>query len=170
MRHQAENRFTVTQALFREGFLRISRDGYGKFAAKAMLVFGGIWLALLAFTLITGGSMANVMFSLFVIAVIGVWICIWTPRNNAKKAWQAQQSRYGDTMLRVTRFYDDHLEITGDCADKSVPYADIRKIQESEHLIILLCHNKMGIMLAKDGFTSGDVHTIHALIGGDKIG
>ena len=164
MRHQAENRFTVTQALFREGFLRISRDGYGKFAAKAMLVFGGIWLALLAFTLITGGSMANVMFSLFVIAVIGVWICIWTPRNNAKKAWQAQQSRYGDTMLRVTRFYDDHLEIRGDCPEKTVTYDNIKEIKESKNLILLVCYDKMGILLSQTGFTQGNVDIVRELI------
>lgn len=169
MRLQAENRFSVTKELFYEGMLRISRDGYGKFAGKAMLVSGGIWLALLAFTLISGGQLASVFFCLFVIVLLGLWLCVWTPRSNAKKAWEAQQSRYGDSILRITQFYEDHLEISGDCPDKSVPYSDIKEIKQSQNLILLLCHDKVGIMLSQTGFTSGDIHTIHALIGGDKI-
>ena len=57
MKLQAENRFTVTRELFLEGMLRVSRDSYGKYAAKCMLVFVAIWAALLIFTLSTGGSM-----------------------------------------------------------------------------------------------------------------
>ena len=33
----AENQFTITKPLFMEGMLRISQDGYGKSAQKAML-------------------------------------------------------------------------------------------------------------------------------------
>lgn len=169
MKLQAENRIEVTKELFHEGMLRISRDTYGKFAAKSMLVFGGIWVALSAFTLVTGGGTGSILFSLAIIALIGIWLCYWTPRSNAKKAWNTQRSRYGDTLERVTRFYDDHLEITGDCVDKSVPYSDIKEIKHSEHLIILLCFDKVGIMLSKDGFTRGDENTIIGLIGGSKI-
>lgn len=169
MKLQAENRFTVTKELFYEGMLRISRDSYGKFAAKAMLVFSGIWLALLAFTLISSGSMTNVFFCLFVIVLIGIWLCLWTPRNNAKKAWKNLQSSYGSSVKRITRFYEEHLEISGDCPEKTVAYSDIREIKQSKNLLILICADKVGIMLALDGFTTGDIHTVQALIGGDKI-
>ena len=169
MRLHAENSFTVTKSLFHEGMLRISRDTYGKFAIKGMLVFFGIWVALSAFTLFTGGGTGSILFSLAIISAIGVWLCIWTPRSNAKKAWTAQSAKYGDSMKRITRFYDDHLEITGDCADKSVPYSDIKEIKHSDHLIILLCHDKVGIMLSREGFTRGDENTIIGLIGGDKL-
>lgn len=169
MKLQAENRFTVTKALFHEGMLRISKDTYGKFAAKAMLVFLGIWVALSAFTLLTGGGTGSIFFSLAIIALIGIWLCFWTPRSNAKKAWTAQSAKYGDSMTRITRFYEDHLEVSGDCADKAIAYADIKEIKHSDHLIILLCFDKVGIMLARDGFTRGDENTIVGLIGGSKI-
>jgi len=79
MRLHAENRFTVTKSLFFEGMLRVSRDTYGKFAAKCMLLFAAVWAALFIFTLITGGSMIHVLFSLGVVVLIGLWICVWAP-------------------------------------------------------------------------------------------
>lgn len=169
MNPQAENRLTITKPLFYEGMLRLSRDTYGKFASRAMLVFFAIWAALLLFTLLTGGNLNNVLFSLGVVVLIGIWICVWTPRSNAKKAWKALQNQYGDSAKRVTRFYNDHLEISGDCAEKSIPYSDIREIKQSQNLLLLVCADKVGIMLAKDGFTRGDEQTIYALIGGNKI-
>ena len=169
MKLQAENRVTVTKDLFREGMLRISRDIYGKLAAKSMLVFGGIWLALTVFLLLSGGRKGTIFFSLGIVVLIGIWLCWWTPRSNAKRAWEAQQRRYGDTIQRITRFYEDHLEITGDCADRTVSYADIKEIKHSQNLIILVGFDKVGILLAKNGFTTGDENTIVGLIGGSKL-
>ena len=164
MNHRAENRFTVTKELFFEGMLRVSRDSYGKFAAKCMLLFTAVWAALLIFTLSSGGNMNNVFFSLGVLVLIGVWICVWAPRNHANKAWKAQQKLYGDSMKRITRFYDDHLEISGDCNEKTVTYDDIKEIKQSRNLIMLICYDKMGIMLSQSGFTKGDIATVEELI------
>lgn len=164
MKLHAENRFTVTRELFMEGMLRVSRDSYGKYAAKYMLIFVAIWVALLIFTLTTGGSMGNVLFSLGVVVLIGLWICVWTPWSHAKKAWKAQQSRYGDSIKRITRFYDDHLDICGDCPEKTVGYDEIKEIKESKNLILLICYDKMGILLSRGGFTEGDVATVRELI------
>lgn len=169
MKLQAENRFAVTRDLFYEGMRRISRDGYEKIAGKAMLIFGGIWLALCAITLLTGGSLSFVFFCLFVIVLICIWLFLWTPRKNAKKAWEALSGRYGDNPRRIIRFYEDHLEISGDCVDKSVMYCDVIYIRQTEHLLILMCRDRVGIMVALDGFTRGDLHTVHSLIGGEKI-
>jgi hypothetical protein len=164
MKLQAENRFTVTRELFLEGMLLVSRDSYGKYAAKCMLVFVAIWAALLIFTLSTGGSMGSILFSLGVVVLIGIWICIWTPWNHARKAWKAQQSKYGDSMKRITQFYDDHLEIRGDCPEKTVTYDNIKEIKESKNLILLVCYDKMGILLSQTGFTQGNVDIVRELI------
>lgn len=164
MNPKAENRFTVTKDLFMEGMLRVSRDSYGKYAAKCMLVFAAVWAALLVFTLSSGGNMGNVLFCLGVVVLIGFWICVWTPRNHAKKAWKAQQSKYGDSMKRITTFYEDRLEIRGDCAEKTVTYDDIKEIKESKNLILLICYDKMGILLSQTGFTQGNADTVRELI------
>ena len=168
MRLEAENKMTVTKELFFEGMLRSSRDSYGKFAAKAMLVFAGIWVALLAFTLISGGNLGYAFFSLFVVVLISFWLLWWTPRSHAKKSWKKMQDAWGEAPQRITRFYADHLEIRGDCADKDVRYDDIKEIKFSQNLMLLVCYDKMGIMLSRTGFTLGDEETVRSLVGGIK--
>lgn len=164
MNCRAENHVTITKDLFFEGMLRISRDSYGKFARKCMIFFGAIWAALLLFTLRYGGSPVTVVSCLVVVVVICLWISVLIPRNHAKKAWMGQQRLYGDSMERITRFYDDRLEISGDCAEKTVTYDDIKEIKESKNLILLICYDKMGILLSQDGFTKGDAATVRELI------
>jgi len=67
-------------------------------------------------------------------------------------------------MKRITKFYDDHLEITGDCPEKTVRYDDIKEIKLTGNLMMLVCYDKMGIMLSRAGFTSGDEDTVRSLI------
>lgn len=164
MNLHAENRFSITKELFFEGMLRVSRNSYGKYSLKAAGLFFCIWLVLLAVTLLTGGSMGTVIFSLGVVLLVSFWICIWTPRSYAKKAWKKQQNTYGEAMKRITRFYDDHLEIQGDCPEKSVDYTEIRHVLFSKNLLILVCRDKMGIILSLKGFTLGDTDTVRDLI------
>ena len=164
MNPSAENHFTLTKKLFLEGMLRVSRDSYSKFALKYILLLAALWAAFLVYTLMTAGSMANVLICLVVVALLSLWIGVWTPRKHAKKAWNAQRRIYGDTMERTTTFYGDHLEIRGDCAERDIDYTDIRKVLESRNLILLLCHDRMGILLAQDGFTRGDAQTVKDLI------
>jgi hypothetical protein len=164
MNLHAENRFSITKELFFEGMLRVSRNSYGKYSLKAAGLFFCIWLVLLIITLLTGGSMGTVIFSLGVVLLVSFWICIWTPRSYAKKAWKKQQNTYGEAMKRITRFYDDHLEIRGDCPEKTVTYDNIKEIKESKNLILLVCYDKMGILLSQTGFTQGNVDIVRELI------
>lgn len=168
MEHLAENRFTITKSLFYEGMLRISREGYGKAAGKAMLVFLGMWLALLVFTVTTGGNLSQTMSYLILVALIGLWLCILMPRSNARRAWRTLEARHGDSLERITRFYTDHLEIEGEGVAKTVFYSDILQIRQSRRLLILVCQDKAGILLALDGFTGTNPQQVKALIEGAK--
>jgi hypothetical protein len=67
-------------------------------------------------------------------------------------------------LVHLTKFYDDHLEIQGDCPEKSVDYTDIRHVLFSKNLMILVCRDKMGIILSLNGFTVGDPDTVRDLI------
>lgn len=164
MKPIAENRFSITKELFYEGMLSISKDSYGKAARKYSLVFVVIWVVLSAFLLYTGGTPVQVGVYLFMLCVILVWLNILAPRNHTGKAWEALQRRYGTDMERRVRFYWDHLEVDGDCAEKSVPYREVLEIKESRRLYVLLCADKVGVMVAKEGFTSGGWDEILDLI------
>lgn len=164
MNYLAENCVTITKDLFLEGMLRMSRDSYGKFARKCVFLLAAIWVAMLYFTVKSGGSLMHLFTCLLVVILLGVWISVLIPRNHAKKAWRTQQNIYGDSMKRITRFYDDHLEISGDCAERSVSYGDIQDIRLSRNLIMLVSRDKMGILLAREGFTAGDFEIVADLI------
>lgn len=164
MKPIAENRFSITKQLFYEGMLSISKDSYGKAAIKYSFVFVAIWVAMAAFLLFTGGTIGQALVYLLLVGVIILWLNVFAPRSHAKKGWNALVNRYGSAMERRTRFYRDHLEIDGDCAAKTVTYQEILEIKESKHLYVLICVDKVGVMVAKDGFAYGDFDEIKSLI------
>lgn len=168
MQMLTENRFIITKSLFYEGMLRISRDGYGKSARKAMLILLGLWLALLVYTIVSQGSISQTLGYLVIIALIGLWLCVFMPRSNARRAWRVLEAKHGTSMERITRFYPDHLEIEGEYVEKTVFYSEIKEIKQSRHLLILVCEDKVGVLLALDGFTGGNAQQVKALIEGAK--
>lgn len=164
MKPIAENRFSITKQLFYEGMLTISKDSYGKAAIKYSFIFLAIWVAMAAFLLFTGGTIGQALVYLLLVGVIIAWLNVFVPRSNAKKGWNALVSRYGSATDRRVRFYKDHLEVDGDCPAKTVTYQEILEIKESKHLYVLIGVDKVGVMVAKDGFTYGDFDEIRALI------
>lgn len=160
----AENRTTVTKKLFREGMLRISRDGYGRSAGKAVLVLLGMWLVFLIWTLCSGGSFAQSLGSLGLVGLLALWICVYLPRYNAGRFWKAQEAKYGSVMERTVRFYPDRLTVTGEGIAQSVAYSQITGIKESRNLLVLICENKTGILLSRTGFSGMKEEEIKALI------
>ena len=164
MEHLAENRTVINKKRFREGMLRISRDNYGKAAKKSMLIFLGVWLLFAAVTLMNGGSISMTLGGLVLVGLIGLWICVYLPRYNAGRFWKAQEAKYGSVMERLTRFYPDHLTVTGEGVEKTVPYTEIADIRESRHLLVLVCHNNTGILLEKSGFSGLNQSEITTLI------
>ena len=98
---------------------------------------------------------------LALVGLIGLWICVYLPRYNAGRFWKAQEAKYGSVMERLTRFYPDHLTVTGEGVEKTVPYTEIADIRESRHLLVLVCHNNTGILLEKSGFSDVVCRELH---------
>lgn len=164
MEHLAENRTVINKQLFREGMLRVSKDNYGKAAKKSMLIFLGVWLLFAAVTLMGGSSILMTLGGLALVGLIGLWICVYLPRYNAGRFWKAQEAKYGSVMERLTRFYPDHLTVTGDGVEKTISYTEISDIKESRHLIVLISQNNAGILLEKSGFSGLNQEEITTLI------
>lgn len=164
MEKLAENRFTITKSLFMEGMLRISRDGYGKAAGKAMLLILGLWGAFFLYTLAVGENVMQTLGFLLIAGLAGLWLCVGMPRSHAGRGWRALEGKYGSNLLRTTSFYPDHLEIQGDGLEKHISYDEIIQIKRSRRLLILICKNKAGVLLALDGFTKGTEKDVTALL------
>lgn len=164
MEKLAENQFTITKRLHREGMLRISREGYGKAAAKAMLVIFGLWLAFFLYTAAAQGDILHCLGFLVIIAAAGLWLCVGMPRSNARRQWRVLEAKYGSSLQRTTSFYPDHLVILGDGLEKQIYYEDIQQILRSPRLLILICGVKTGVLIARDGFTKGTETEVNALL------
>lgn len=164
----AQNRTMIDKKRFCEGTLCISRDTYGRSAGKGVLVLVGLWLALLVYTLISGGSLGQTMSYLVLIGIMSLWLCVYLPRYSAGRAWKAQAAKYGESIKRVTYFYPEHLLITGDGLEKQVAYTDIVQIKHSRNLLILICQDQTAVLLARDGFSGMHEEEIMALIQGVK--
>ena len=160
----AENRFTITKELFYEGMLRVTRESYGPFIKKIMLVLAAAWAVLAVVTLLGSGSLSYAVVELVVVVLIGVWLSVFVPRNKARRAWAAMENRSGGDLERVTRFYPSYLEADNASEEITVFYEDIRQILQSEHLLVLLSVEKVGVLVARDGFVSGDAVAVQALI------
>ena len=160
----AENRFTITKELFYEGILRVARESYGPFVKKVLLVLAVLWAVLAAVTLIGSGSLSYAVVEFVVVVLIGIWLSVLMPRNKARRAWAALENRCGADLERITRFYPSYLEIDGGGEETTVFYEDVRQILLSKRLLVLTCADRVGVLVARDGFVSGDTAGVQALI------
>ncbi len=162
MERLAENQFTVTKKLFYEGMRLISRDSYGKFAKKATIFLLGVWLVLFLVILAAKG---NVLIGLGELALVGVlcaWLHVFLPRSRARSAFKRLERR--GELNRTTRFYSDHFEVESENRREEIGYEQVKDILQSPNLLVLICKNRVGIMLSLEGFTLGDAELVRSLI------
>lgn len=163
-----ENRFTITKSLFYEGMLRVSAESYGKLAKKGVALLGAAWLILAAVTLWQRQSIGYVVIELIVLCLASLWICIFVPRNKAKRAFRQLENKYGGNLERVTRFYQERLEAEASEARIVVYYSEISQILRSKRLLLLVTEDKTGILLKLDSFTRGGEAAVRELIKNTK--
>lgn len=160
----AENRFTITKGLFYEGMLRVSAESYGKLAKKAVLFLAAAWLVIAAVTLWNSQSLGYAVIELVVLCLVALWISVYVPRNQAKRAFRQLENKCAGDWERVVRFYEDRLEAESSGRQIEVFYFEIKQILRSKRLLILVSEDKTGIMLMLDGFTSGSEAAVQKLI------
>ena len=161
---EAENRFQLTKDLFLEGMGLVSRDSYGKTARIGTFVLLGAWLVLLIAALAARQSPWFVVWEGLLIALVAVWLEVVLPRSRAKRAFRKVEAQSGGDMERIIRFYPEGLEAQSGDRTKQVDYTDVVKILRSRRLMVLLCRDKTGILLALNGFTLGSPERVQALI------
>lgn len=164
----AENRFAITQSLFIEGRLRLSKEGYGRAANKIAAALLILILAMVVGSLLLGLSAASVGMEILILAVMAFWLFYGFPRSSAKGAYKTLTGKCGDEPERVTRFFADRLEIEGPGVHTVLSYTQIEQIMHTRHLLILVSDEKAGVLLRRDGFTVGSEEKVCELIGAGK--
>ena len=158
----AENQFTITKKLFYEGMALISRDSYGKFVKKVTIALLGVWLMLFVITLIANANLLLALGELVLVAFLCVWISVYLPRSRSKRTFKGLQMQ-GD-LTRTTRFYADHMEMESENRQEEIAYDQVKDILQGQNLLVLICKNSIGVMLALDGFTVGDAEKVRSIV------
>lgn len=158
----AENQFTITKKLFYEGMALISRDSYGKFVKKVTIVLLAVWLVLFTITLIANGNLLITLGELVLVAFLCLWISVYLPRSRSKRMFKELQQQ--GNLTRTTRFYTDHMEMKSENRREEIAYDQVKDVLQSQNLVVLICKNRIGVMLTLDGFTVGDAEKVRSII------
>lgn len=160
---RAENRYLLTEDLFREGMDRVYRDSLGPLVGRTFIILAVLWAVLAGITVRISGNVVFALAELLVLAAAGWTVAHAIPKSRTKRAWEALRDRSGGEAQRCVRFYDRRLEI--DPGERCVPYEDIDKLLETKRLLVLITRERTGIIVTRDGFTLGDAETAAGLIG-----
>ncbi len=160
----AENKFTVTEELFREGMKRLIDLDYGPALKKILIFLAAVWAAVAAYILWKGGNLIPVLIETFALALVVLYLSVFLPRSRIKKGWKAMRERSAGEMERVTRFYEDRMEVLTTVDPLIVNYEDVTRTLETAHLMIIQNTGKLGVMIALDGFTQGTKEDVLRLI------
>ncbi len=161
---EAENRFTMTKDLFFEGMALVSKTGYGKLARKGTVALAAAWAVLLVLTLLWRQNLWIAALEGAVMVLAAVWLEAVLPRSRAKRAYRKLEAQSGGDMERITRFYAGELEVLTAGTRRRIPYDRVQTLLRSRNLLVLVCQDKIGILLKLDGFTLGSAEGVQALI------
>lgn len=160
----AENRFTLTKALFCEGMREVNREGYGKTANRAVLGLLWAWLLLVAVTLALKQNPLYLAGEAVIMGLLALWIKLYMPSRRNRTAWRKLTEQCGGDLDRSICFYEDHLTVSAAGRDVTVAYGDLQKRLCSGHLLIFVAEDKTGILVKRDAFLKGDEAEVLDLI------
>ena len=151
----AESRFALTKELFDEGMRQVVWAGSG--LSRMLLVIGLaiVWLALLICSLALGQGLAIAGMELLVVVLATVWALVWVPRRKARRAWQTLEAKGAAESERITRFFEDDVEVEVSGQLTRISYDDLKNILTTKNLLIFLTKDGTGVMVRRDSFLAG---------------
>lgn len=157
----AENQITITRSLFEEGRLASRSSNYRKTVIRLSIVLALLLAATALWLICTDGPLIYLAGeTIFIIALL-CWLIFILPRTGGKRKFEAMTQGMSQAPRRTTRFFKDHFEVLSETGKRtSFDYSDILRITESRNLWVLICKDKSGILLKKDGFTLGKMDIV----------
>ncbi len=156
----AQNEILITKKLFYEGMQAASGIEYRKTAQKAIIAFAVLWFVMLIFSIWQNLSFIVLIGELILILLVALWLWVLFPNSKIKRAYKLMEDKSGGGMNRIIRFYNDCLTVESDTNSTEIPYSNICKTIRTKQLLVLVCEDKTGVMLALDGFTIGSAEIV----------
>ena len=151
----AVNRITIDRALFAEGHAAIFSRRRQRMLLYCGIVFCVFGLILLAVQVRLPVASALSFPALLSGAIVVIW-ALTLQKSELRRKYNAFQRRNGDASRRTIHCYRNHLSVETDGAEPvQIDYPDIREHRETAHMLILICNDHTGVMLAKNGFEEG---------------
>lgn len=151
----AVNRITVDSALFAEAHAAIFSRRRQKMLLYCGIVFCAFGLILLAVQVRLPVASALSFPALLSGVIVVIW-ALTLPKTELRRKYNAFRRKNGDASERTVYCYRNYLTIeTGSPEPVQIDYPDIREHKVTEHLCLLICNDHSGIMLTRDGFTTG---------------
>ena len=151
----AVNRITVDKALFAESHAAIFSKRRQKMLLYCGIVFCAFGLILLAVQMRLPVASALS----FPTILTGVLVLIWAltlQKTELRRKYRTFRRINGDSSTRTIWCHRTALTVEAEGkAPVEIDYTDIREHRETEHLLLLICADHTGVMLAKDGFEVG---------------
>ena len=156
----AVNHITVDKALFTEGHAAIFSKRRQKMLLYAGIVFCAFGLILLAVQVRLPVASALSFPALLSGVIVVIW-ALTLQKSELKRKYKAFQRKNGDDSERTITCYGNYLTVeTGSTEPLQIDYPDIREHKETPRMLILICADHTGIMLAKDGFEIGSTSAL----------
>ena len=151
----AVNHITIDRALFAEGHAAIFSRCRQKMLLYCGIVFCAFGLILLAVQVRLPVASALS----FPALLTGVLVVIWAltlQKSELRRKYKAFQRKHGDTSDRTVLCFRDFLAIESGAGEPvQIDYPDIKEHKITDHLYLLICKDHSGVILAKEGFTTG---------------
>lgn len=160
----AVNYIRVTPELFQESFSVV----FDKRKQKTLLICGVVFAVFGLLSLLIQYFLHRMIVLGAPVLMMGCVVIGWSfllPVTERRKKYKALcRKNSGAPVERTIEFFENGLIVhTEDEAPIEIDYSDIREWRETEHLSVLVCEGRMGILLAKDGFQSGLLDTVRKL-------
>ena len=157
-------RYTLTKELFYEATKRITQETYMRFAIKIVIAVAVTWVLVATATWLFAKVYWLLLIETLVSAMIILWVAVYTPWERRHRAFVQLTNRYGEHIVRTIEFYEEKLTVRAGGRMLNAVYADVQKVLETEHFCILLLENDNAVMVNKDGFTTGTLEDVLALL------
>ena len=153
-----ENKFTWSKKMLREMHYRVFRP---------WLIWIGVMIALLILVVVflsvfTGTPLREFLSPPFFVLIAFYVIFLLLPLYQAAMTNKRLIQLYGSAPDVVVLFYDDHFidqtKQTG--AELNLQYSQIKRIMETESLLLLKLRSATFILVDKNGFTRGDAASL----------
>jgi len=161
----AENHILISRSLFDEAMRAVGNKAYKKTVQKLAIILLILYLAAAAFIWYIKGSLLFLLGESIFLCALFFWLFVMLPGSRRRSKYKAMAQGNDNIPERCVKFYEDHLSVmTNTGKETIISYPQIQNWQETKNLYILNCSGNISVLLAKNGFVSGDFHKIRSLL------